>query len=275
MRRKLSMLFLQTAACKVEAAPANTDELFHRLWAAFPVEAGINVDPLVASVPDVIDVDALIDDHEQGGQTPLSPDEIAGLPFTDADGQPTDAPDPSLATPLYVIDRFGCAADRLEEILTFPDQNAIYETYDSYERRFHEDRQAFLDGDIDVLTWDGTIAVTTFPLNYEYDFRTELRRIPVGEEAGVPGNVVWMTRNFLPTPADWHGSDGYFKQDYQLELFLPVEGGDIVHLYPVWRELMALGQTLDNDAAAGINFGQTISFDKKTADTCVNGLPTP
>lgn len=274
MRRLLWMLVLQTAACKVEEAPATTDELFHRLWAAFPVEAEVDMDLLVASVPDVVDLDALRDDHEQGTQTPLSPDEIADLPFVDADGAPTAPPDPALATPLYVIDRFPCAGDRLEEILTFPDQNAIYGTYETYERRFRDDRQAFLDGDTDVLVWDGTIEVSNL-IKYSYDFQTELRRIPVGEDLDVPGNVVWMTRNILPTPADWKGSDGYFKQDYQLELFIPVEGGDLVHLYPVWRELMALNMTLDQPGAATINFNQTISFDKTTAKTCEDGLPTP
>lgn len=270
-QRIASVLLL--SACKVEDAPATTDELFHRLWAAFPVQAAADMDVLVGSVPGIVDLPALLDDHEQGSHTHLSPEEIADLAFTDASGAPQPPPDPSLATPLYVIDRFPCTGEVLEEILTFPDQNALYDTYETYERRFHDDRDAFLDGSTDTLGWEGTIGVKTFPLNYTYDFFTDLRRIPVGEDVGVPGDTVWMTRNVLPREADWKGSGGYFKQDYQLELFMPVEGGDLVHLYPVWRELRALEQTLDNNAAASINFGQTISFDKKTAKLCEDGVP--
>lgn len=276
MRRPLLIATLLTAACKVEEAPATTDELFHRLWSAFPVEAEADMDLLIGSVPANVDLDTLVsedwDNAPRGNQTHLSPDEIAGLPFEDADGNPLAPPDPSLATPLYLIDRFPCDGATLEAILTYPDQNALYKTYDGYERRFESDRDAFLDGSTDTLGWDGTIEVASV-ISYVQEFHTDLRRVTVGEDAGVPGDTVWITRNVLPRPAEWKGSDGYFKQDYQLELFMPVPGGDLVHLYPVWREMKAAGSTLDDPILRGINFSQTISFDKTTARLCAEGVP--
>lgn len=274
MSRQPLVPLLLVAGCKLEAAPETLDELFHRVWGAFPVDSGQDFDLLVGSVPDVVDVDALVEKHLEGQQTRLTAEQIAELRFLDADGGPADPPDPSTATPMYVVDRFPCTGEALEEILAYPDQNALYNTYDAYERRYDEPREGFLDGDTDFLGWEGSIEVKEIIGHYFYDFRTELRRIPLNAETGVPGDTVWMTRNHMLTPARWETNNRSFPQDYQVELWVPVAGGDFVHLYPVWRE-MDLGDlgNLEEPIPASINIGQTLKWDRRTAELCAEGVP--
>jgi hypothetical protein len=241
-------------------------------WRAFDEEGD---EALVAAVEDALglfDVEAL--GRVDGGHDPLSREDLTGLTFTTPDGEPTDAPDPSGARALYLVDRLGCSLEAYERILVHPDQNELYGKYDAYSRTYDIDRERFTSGRTDRISWSGEI-VTSIPLNgaYTYRFRSETRRFLVPEGLGLPAGPAFASRTWLPFPAAWDAGDNSFDQDYQLELFVPLDDASLLHVYPVWRQMKTSIGDMDTPFVASTTLLQMGLWDDQTTRLCEEGRP--
>jgi len=258
------MVVCLSACVPVEEAPEDLNALLHQVW-----DVGATEDPQLGDLLtvgyDLVDAVALEDAPTDGALATLTLEQVADLGLSERSGDPLD---PALAAGIYYGGAFPCSAEAMADVLTYPDQNALYDNYDAYARDFYDDRQAFLDGDADVLGWSGNLAAS-IPLagSYTYDFETRLVRVPWRD------GTAFVVKNWMPDEADWPADARHFRQDYQLELFL-LDGERAVHLYGMWREmdLGALG-TSDSLAVQRVTLNQTAKIDKDTARYCEEGVP--
>lgn len=264
-------MVLGVVACKeVEPLPEDVDGLLHLFWQSYDAGEDDLVGQALVNAATAIDEDALLEKHEEGTPTRLTVEEQALVPL-----RHEVLPDPADARGLSATIRYTCAMDMLAEILVFPDQNAIYDSYDAYERRFDAPTDGFVDGSEAGAGWEGTIT-TTIPLGvgtYTYDFRTELRRLELPEDHPSDGFAI-VARTFMLNEAVWEKEDRSFRQDYQIEMYWPV-GDDVVHLYGFWREMDfgdAVG-TMEDNLPAQITMQQVVVWDDKTEKACADGLP--
>ena len=271
------------AACQApDPAPRDLDALVHRFWLGFEEDEDADMQEALRAFEEITDEAALLESHQEAEPTRLTEAETALSRITTE-----PRPDPAAARGLIVTTRYACARPKLEEILVFPDQNALYEVYDAYERRFDTDRAPFLNEDVARIGWDGTIT-TSIPLSgtYTYDFRTELRRVPMPADFGEAGDAVApagesaiLARTYMTEAAVWSREGPSFPQDYQIEVYIPLvgeDGVDIVHLASVWRELNtdALGD-MEDDIVVRTTVGQMKLWDTKTEKWCAEPLPSP
>lgn len=258
--------------CNVVEAPPTVSRMLSDAWRAFDDEGD---EPLVAAVEDALslfDVEAL--GRLDGGHDPLSREDVLDLTFTTPNGEPAEAPDPSTARPLYLVDRLGCSLEAYERILVHPDQNELYGKYDDYSRTYDVDRELFTSGATDRISWSGEI-VTTIPFmgSYVYRFRSESRRFQVPEGLGLPAGPAFASRTWLPFPAEWDNESLSFDQDYQLELFVPLDEASLFHVYPVWRRMSTTFGDMDTPIVASTTLVQMGLWDDQTTRLCAEGRP--
>lgn len=259
-------------ACKaVEDAPDAVDREARDLWRTAMVDDDAPLLELLRTLADRADVEAIAKSPEKGEISRLEAEDVADLEFV---GDPPS--DPGAARGLSWLHAYDCDLDTLEALLTHPDQNGIYGSYDTYLRTFRDGgldaRQAFLDGARDRLVWDGELSASNIAYGaYEYTFISELRRLrdDDGEAAG------WLVRNWMVEPAQLDNPNKSITQDYQFEAYIPADDGTVIHFYPFWRE-MDLGSlgTMESDTVAQTTYFFMEDFDSKAEKACRNGLPT-
>lgn len=262
---------LVCVACRpVEPAPRDQDALVHRFWAGFAVDDDASMQEALRALEEVTDEVAVQDEHTEGESTRLSAEEQALVPL---EGEPR--PDPAAARGLTVTYGYTCDMADLADVLVFADQNAVYDVYDDYARHFDEDTAPFIAGTDPSTGWNGDIAAT-IPLfgSYDYEFRTELRRVPLPDDFPEAGDAI-LARTFMVSPAAWSKENGGFPQDYQIEIYYP-SAGAVVHFTGIWREMNVSPElTMEGDIVIRTTVSQMIKWDDTTEKVCAEGLPAP
>jgi len=261
-------LLAPLAACQVHPAPEDLDSLMRTLWSDVTERRDDLLRRDLATIDEILDLDAIADRSIEGTQTSLLPEDVADITFLTAKGAPAQPPDISEAIGLHIIDRIPCTEAALLDVMLHKDQMEIYGSYDAYERTYDDDPEAFRNGEVDQLTWTGSIDAT-IPLagTYTYDFRAEARRVSLDEGTG------FLTRTWMPTPATWTKEKPIFDQDYQLEVWRPTADGEaMIHIYPVWRVMEALGFTMSDTPMQTTTLSQMAKWDRRTGELCTEGL---
>lgn len=183
--------------------------------------------------------------------------------------------DPSLAPGMFLVKRFRCELGVLAEILTHPDQPAVHPgVYDSYERDFDDDRDAWLDGGEGVLRWKVTYEATPTATQYRAKTRSGVRHVPKVESSVGPSLV---QRTVLREPATFVGEpdNHVFDQDYQSEVFIDVGDGEVLHFYSLWR-FMQLGiVSIHDDVFVDFQLDGMIQWDDQTEAACATWPELP
>lgn len=204
-----------------------------------------------------------------GALDPLDESDLAAL-------QLDDGRDPREAVGFFLVNRFRCGAGTLEEIVTSPDQAEIHPgVYDRYERAFDTPRAAFIAGDDASLDWRVTYAATPLATQYEAKTRSGVRRIPA--DPSEPSSTGLLQRTFLAEPAAFAGApDNHaFDQDYQVELYAPLGGGEVVHLYGLWRHMQLGLVGVRDDVFIDVQLSGFVQWDQHTEDTCATWPALP
>ncbi len=284
------------AACKVEAAPPPAsadalplDALFEEIWHAFHDADDARLATLAWEATRTVDVAALADARVDGFlETRLTADMQARVPLTappEDDGS-WSLPDPAAARPLFLLNRYACDIPQLTEILIHLAQDELYDDYDTYARTYTLPEAPFRDGTAPDIGWKADATAQYFPVGgYAQTLFGDLRRValpeavPEGAPEGAalppwtPGDFL-VTRTFLPFPADFEKPNNHFVQDYQLEVYIPWEGGDILHLYAVWREFSVGGfGDMEGDVIPRLTLNGLYDWDVTTEDLCAEGRP--
>lgn len=274
LRRTTLLLGLGTGGCKLDEAPPTLDAVFKGFWLGFDDAPDDDLGDLLAGTLEILDVDALSTNVERGSQARLQRNEIQHLTFLDDADAPTVAPDPTTARPVYLIERYDCTLAQYLPIMVHDDQNELYGTYEAYSRHFFDDPDAFVSGDSDTVSWEGdlTTSLSIFG-EYQYHFFSDARRVPVPDDLDLPDDHFYLTRSWIPRPAEFTRGNGAFPQDYQFEVFLPISDTEVVHLYPVWRQLEVSIGDMESDAVADFNVDQMVKWGRRTEELCQQGLP--
>lgn len=273
---------------KIDEAPATLSDVLRGLWVGWDDASADEYGALAFDITTVLDEDAIgkKDGWLKGNQAPLDADAQAAVElYAPPDDEGTwTLPDPAAAQPMYLAKRYTCGVEALEEILIALDQKALYgdDEYDRYERTYDSSLEDYRSGASDRLSWTSDLdkTVPTYPA-YTETLRGGIRRVPVPTDLESPppwtGEDMLVTRTWIPYPAhvlDPDKADAFhFDQDYQIEAFVPWEGGDVVHLYGIWRELDGWAGDLSNEGVQQIMFNALAKWDDDTEALCAAGLP--
>ncbi len=256
------MWILGVVACKkVEPAPADLDGLLHLFWQRYDDGDDAELDAALHDLDEVIDGAALHESFD-GTISRLTTDEAAQVGVTDRD--------PVLAAGIFLVNVFECDPGQLEEILSYPAQDELYDgVYSAYSRSFDTPLDDWLAGD-DARV-DYGIAYTADIVGAEYvaNSRGALRRV----EADDFGPFV-AQRSYMPAPAEFEeGSNKSMDQDYQLEVYW-TSAGHVVHAYGMWRQAN-FGSGFDSEGAAAqrLLLNGLLDWDDDTAALCAEGRP--
>jgi len=259
----LLALTLLPGCKKVEPAPEELDALLHYTWQKYDDGLEEELANAIVNFDDAVEGGEL--DPPDGSVTDLSDDEIALVGVTDRPA--------SDAAGLFMTNRFACSMKQLEEILSYGDQNELYDgVYESYARDFDGNRSEWLKTDAERL--DYTIRYTSkIPvLGGEYDAvaKGALRQVPTEFGRAI------VQRSYMPEPADFGPDEDkkYVDHDYQLEVYFDAGGGEVVHVYGMWRSAL-YGGTLDTDNSAlqRTMLGNMFDWDDNTEKLCEEGRP--
>jgi hypothetical protein len=258
-------LGLALSACKkVEPAPKALDDLTHYFWQQFPDGEDAQLAEGVRNLHKAVDGGSL-DELLDGTLTDLSRDEAELVGVNR---------DPKSAQGLFLVNTFDCELSQLEEIVSYVHQDELYpDTYSSYEREFSSDRGDFLSGDSDTLTWSVHYEVDDL-VDYSSDIKGGLRRVPTLDDEQSPYGDVLLARTYLPSPAKFDDPDKSLDQDYQMEVYYERSGGEILHLYAIWRQADFGGTfTTDNEGFQRLMLNNLADWDDVTEERCAEGRP--
>lgn len=226
------VLLLSLLACKAppEEAVPDLDATVH--WAWQSVET--------ASPAEWSEMAAILDSHVggslRGTVSVLSHEEQALVPLVEPG-------DPDLALGLLSGGRIACDLAAVEKVVYALEQDEIFSGYTAYERTYTSDLDAYEAREVDTLGWHTTYSATVLA-TYTADIDAVLRWTADGP--------VLIERAWLPSPAVFESGSDRFDQDYQLQVFWPVDDGTTGYLYGTWRELEYAGLTLEESGVQNL-----------------------
>lgn len=259
-------LLLLAIGCKaVNPAPADLDGLLHWFWQEYEAGTDEDLHGGVRNAFEVVDLDALAEDVQDGSLTRLDADEAAIVGVTDRD--------PAEAVGLYLLSRLDCDMDTLTPILWAPDQDLLYPgIYDAYDRSFTSSTADFESGAADTLTWDTAYTGSYLGASYDAETKGGLRRLPEVDAEVSPHGVVILQRTYMPWPAVWENDNKVFDQDYQIEVYVADGEGGVLHLYGLWRHAeYGSGFDSDNESVQRLLLNALADWDETTEALCLDG----
>lgn len=260
------LLALALVGCKaVDPAPADLDGLLRWFWQGYEEADDETLHQGVVNAFDLVDLQALAEDVQDGSLSALSDEDIALVGITDR-----TAAD---AAGMYLLSVFQCDLQTLQPLLYALDQDALYPgTYEAYERTYTSSIEDYASGAASSVDWQ--VAYTGKYLGSSYDTVTMggLRRLPdLGEEASPHGEVV-LQRTYMPEPAQWESGDKVFDQDYQLEVYVETGAGTLLHLYGMWRHAeYGAGLSTDDEGVQRLILNALADWDEQTEAHCLAG----
>jgi hypothetical protein len=171
---------------------------------------------------------------------------------------------------------FPCDFGQLTEILSYNDQSELYDgIYDAYSRDFEQSRDGFVEASLDRLDWSFQYTASLLGATYDADARGALRRIPELDDETTPFGAFIVQRSFMPQPAQFEeGSNKSLPQDYQLEVYWPRGGGEVLHGYALWREAdFGSGFSMEDEGTQRILLNNLLDWDTNTTALCEEGRP--
>ncbi len=235
-------MLLVLMGCGVDPAPEDLDGLLHWSWVNWELASEEDLEEAAATLRGFEDTD--------GSITDLQPEELEHLGLENKDVES--------ARGWFIVYRFDCDLDTLQELLAEPDQLSLYpDAYETYTREYSSDPEAFVSGASETMEWDSRWSSKYLNNTYEAETKAGLRRV---------GDVM-LGRAWFPEPATATDDDYGWEQDYQNEIFA-MDGDRVVHFYGMWREILAAGLTQDDDGLVNLTQNGMRDWDDQTAELC-------
>ena len=257
------LLFLIVPACKsVDPAPTELDDLAHYFWDQFELSAE-ELAPALLNLDAAIGADTL-DEHIDGSISDLSADQLAGVGLSDLD--------PTRGAGVFVANVVNCSLEDIERHTYALNQGDLHEgTYDSYERAYTSDFDAYTSREVDSLEWQSTYGVSGLGVEYSATLDGRLRYLPALDAQVTPYGDALVARAVLAEPAYIDGSDNErgLMQDYQLEVYYPRSATETVHFYIIWREMIYTSSIdFDSESAQRLVLDGLIDWDNEAEEWC-------
>jgi len=233
--RSLVLLVALVGCRKVEPAPTELDELTHFFFLEFAAADDARL---------LEGVDNLEAWHEAHGD---SAGAVSALSHDakEAVGVDADLGNEWLKGVYELVPHTDCSPEDLAAIYAFDDQPSLFPgSYDAYDRTYHGDTQAYLDGSASEVSWTSHITASIGLKTGTYDYFIEMRRL------GALGEESTLVRAYMPEPAQVGDSeDGatFFDQSYTIEVFSPRGSSDVLHHYALWNSGGLKGTSPDSE----------------------------
>jgi hypothetical protein len=255
----IGLLAILGACKKVEPIPPDLDALVHDLWRGYDSATDGDVAANVEALEGLVD-GADLEEVSDGSISVLTTDDMSELQVS---GDPQDA------MGVYMVGPIDCSLEHLETIVTYREQDALYEgIYDTYAREMTADEDDYHARVIPVLTWTTDYAASVLGASYSATSYGSLRYV-----ADTPFGPALLARGYFQDPARFDSDSKSWDQDYQLEVYYEL-GGHIVHVYAVWRQAdFGTGFTSDDEGVQRILLNNLASWDQDTNDLCAEGRP--
>lgn len=270
-----ALAVLLGSACPppVEPAPKDLDGVAHWLWNNYLLADDASVGDAINKLHKAVDGDSL-DESLSGGLTRLEKDELAWVGL--------DGKDPDGAVGLYVVNHTECDLETLEEMVYELDQQQFFpEAYQSYDRRYTSDFDAYRSREEPFLTWhvniDATISGGVINIPYSESIDGGIRYVPEIDEETTPFGPMLLTHTFMPEPATFEEDVNEWPLDFQIAAYYERAPGEVVHFYGVWREMIFGGVGLSTEDAwvQNIQFDNMIAWHERTEEICVTWPEVP
>ena len=259
----LAVIAVAAVGCKaVEPAPEDLDGLFHWFWTNY--EDASDTDWL----------DGINNAHAAMGMAALEEVADGGLSeFTREEMDLVDMredADPAELAGLYLLNVLPCTVEQVEEIITDLDQMSMYdEAYESYEREYTSDAEAYFAREEPTLSFSSDIGSGFGGATYTETVEGLVRWVAADDDHN--HGPALLARYHMPEEAVWDTDGWFFTQDYQVEIYYERSPGELAHLYGLWRNMGYLeGSTQDEGIARQVLNGLA-DWDDRTAEICVGG----
>lgn len=255
-----------TGCRNLDPAPKALDRLFP--WFFTSIEEGTDEDLALGfrNLHKAGDI-AQLDDTVDGLISDLSKDDLRSIGL--------GGKSPSKAPGVFMLNTVKCSLGQLEKVLAHKAQNDLYpDAYDTYDRSFTSNKEAYFDRDETTLTWDVDYTATIVGKSYRSDIKGMLRYIPDIDEEDTPFGPMLVARAYIPRPAEFESGKTTLNQDYQIEMYYKKGRGQVVHAYGLWREAdFGGGLNSESEAAQRILLNELAAWDEETEDLCAAGRP--
>lgn len=260
----VSLFYLLTACKAVEPAPTELDDLAHYFWDQFELSSE-ELAPALLNLDAAIGAD-VTDAHIDGSISDLAADQIALVGKSDLD--------PSRAAGVFIANVISCPIDAIEQHTYALNQGELHDnTYDSYERAYTSDFDAYTSREVDSLEWESTYAVSGLGVEYTATLDGRLRYLPALDAEVTPYGDALLVRGVLVEPAYIEGSDNErgLMQDYQLEVYYPRSETETVHFYIIWREMIYTSSIdFDSESAQRLVLDGLVDWDNEAQVWCAD-----
>ncbi len=267
------LLAVIAASGCAQKAPSDLDDLAIFLWERFEAEDGLDRPAQETEIRDAVgelitvfaEIPVTEDSPFTGTIADLDEKHVAELEGIGKRGK-----DIALAQGFVLANLAPCSLEQEVAVVTNNRAMELHpELYESYEKEFDDDVEAFRSGDADVLSWTSSYKTQPLPVASAYTGRLRggARRIDGGDGVG----EILLVRAHLMEPAAFDEGDSEFALDFQLEIYADHGDGLLAHLYVVWRR-MVLG-LVDSSSEAFINptLSGFVDYEKRVNEACIAG----
>jgi hypothetical protein len=274
---------LALVGCKhLDPAPADADGAVGWLYENYAVAEPAAIADAVGKIADDLDTDGMSDAIETTIST-LSADGVASVGRSAVEALPEDEQDDvtdeqldagelvrlSDQQGMLIVSVIGCGRDDVETLLAATNQDELHGGYDAYDREWDGDGDAYFARETDTLAWTTDYTVTPVPgSTYHATIEGGLRYVASDGGDAFPFGDVVLGRAVLPEPGVFDAGEGYFRQDYQLDVLWERAPGETVHLFGVWRDLLVAGFHSSNEGFIGLVSDRSVQADEEIEALC-------
>jgi hypothetical protein len=261
------------AGCTTQPAPEGLDNLATFLWERIEPADALQRGTQESEIRDAVvrlkeELDAIPVTFEDPFTGTL--EDIDARLVADLEGVGDRADDIALAQGFALANLTTCGIDQQVALVGSNRAMEIHpDVYESYEKEFDDDTDAFKAGDLEFMTWRTTYKLMPPPVGSAYSakLRGAARRLDATDTTG----EIFITRVHLLEPATFDGDGSSFDLDFQMEIYVNNGDDTLTHFYAMWRR-MVLGPV---DSSSELFIGQTLSgfldFEKRVEAACADG----
>jgi len=259
------LLSLVLVGCKsIEPAPTDIDGLSHYFWAHYDDEDDDALAEGILNAFTAINPDTL-EDPLKGSISDLSREELDLVgKFDEPVGE---------SSGVYFANIINCPIQTAERGVYALNQDERHEgDYSAYNREYTTDLDAYESRETNMLGWHTTYSVDRLGISMTVDIDGTIRYTQNIDEETTPYGDFFLSRGILTEDAPMEGNDdgtlGMF-QDYQLEVYFPLNETQTVHFFTIWRDVRYTSSLdFDSEFLQDVVLDGMVDWDKDTEAEC-------
>ena len=184
------------------------------------------------------------------------------------------------ASGVYFANIVNCPISTAERGVYALNQDERHEgDYSAYNREYTTDLAAYEARETNLLGWHTTYSVDRLGVSMTVDIDGTIRYTQAIDEETTPHGDFFLSRGILTEDAPLEGNDdgtlGMF-QDYQLEVYFPLNENQTVHFFTIWRDVRYTSALdFSSEFLQDIVLDGMVDWDKDTEAECREPVTFP